>query len=499
MINNVKRKYLIFIAVIFLFVIPISDSTCTNPITGKKEFNIISLKEEITLGNRANQELKARIGFYFNPKLQKYVNTIGQRLAAVSHRKEFPYYFAILDTPEINAFALPGGYVYVCRGLLELMNSEAELASVLGHEIGHVAARHGVEQLSKAYGFSLLGLGIGILLQKKGADPKAQNLINTLINLTMLGYSRKQEYQADLLSLEYTNKSGFNPMGVVKLLEDFKLIEKGTPSKLGTFFSTHPLTTERISKVKSEIEKLIKDKKAFERPFNNNIYIENIRGLYIGEKPKGGIIVKDKWISPNFKYLFYNIDGFTIKQIDKEFVNFDNKTTDEHILIEAFIGESLKSSKDISLMLEKKISTTKIEEQDMTFYKINAYKAVYNEENDGVMYVVKRLYMLNGNKAYILSYYIPKKLYSESNDKWKIILNKFKFLTAYEALSYVGDFLRVTVAKPGQNFRQIAKIYYKDEGLGKRLAIFNGEADPFYTFKVSKKIKIPPHKRLLNE
>ena len=499
MLSIISRKKLIIVLILLLAVFPISGSRCTDPISGKREFNIVSLEQELALGKEAHREITRKIGLYYNPKLKKYVNNIGQRLASVSHRQKFPYHFNILDSPQINAFALPGGYVYVCRGILEIMNSEAELAAVLGHEIGHVAARHGVEQLSKAQGFAWLSIGINILLQKKGANPKkTQQIVNTLINLTMLGYSRKQEYQADLLSLEYTTKAGFNPMGVVNLLKQMKLIEKGTPSKLGTFFSTHPLTRERTDKVKTEIEAQVKDKSVFKRSYNVNMYLQQLKGLFMGEKPKGGLIIKDKWISPNFRYSLKTLKGFIIKQINQEFVGFDNKDLDEHVLMEAFSIDNVKHPKDIAKYLEKKIPMVKISAQGTSFRKLYAYRVLYREKNDGVVYLVKRLYFLNGPRGYVLSYYIPEKRYMKASDKWGQILNNFRFLTSYQALKHVGQFMNIGWASPGQNFRHLAKKYYKDEGLGRKLAIYNGHNDSFYTFKRGMRIKIPPKKRLLN-
>ena len=153
----------------------------TNPVTGKRELNLLSESQEIALGRDSDPQIVATYGLYDDARLAAYVDSVGQRLAAVSHRPDLKFTFRVLDSPVINAFALPGGYIYVTRGILAHMNDEADLAIVLGHEIGHVTARHGASQYSRST-LASLGLGLGSVLSTQVArfSPLAESALGLL-------------------------------------------------------------------------------------------------------------------------------------------------------------------------------------------------------------------------------------------------------------------------------------------------------------------------------
>src|SRR4026209_2117990 len=132
----------------------------TNPATGKRQFNLMSEAQEISAGQEADAQVKKEMGIYNDPNLQEYVSSIGLKLAQLSERPNLPWHYSVVDVPAINAFALPGGYIYITRGILPFLNDEAELAGVLGHEIGHVTARHSAQQYTKA---TPAGLGVQLL------------------------------------------------------------------------------------------------------------------------------------------------------------------------------------------------------------------------------------------------------------------------------------------------------------------------------------------------
>jgi predicted Zn-dependent protease len=150
----------------------------TNPVTGTPDIVFMTEATEISIGSRNDAEVRKQYGVYDNPELQSYVQRVGQMLAAQSHRPGLTYHFTVLDTPEVNAFALPGGYIYITRGILAYLNSEAELSAVLGHEIGHVTARHAVRQYTAASTTGFVGTFIGIAT----GIPVTQDLFNTLGN-----------------------------------------------------------------------------------------------------------------------------------------------------------------------------------------------------------------------------------------------------------------------------------------------------------------------------
>ena len=180
-----------------------------NPVTGKRQFNIVSTKEEVKIGKQADPFIRRQYGVYPNERLQNYVNTVGQRVAKVSKREGITYSFTVLDASLINAFALPGGYLYVTRGALAQMNSEAELAFVLGHEISHVAAKHGAQRLSQQRSIGIANILAQVLTQKEDLG-LAGRVVNTGINFAVLGYGRENEFESDLIGLRYAYDAKYN-------------------------------------------------------------------------------------------------------------------------------------------------------------------------------------------------------------------------------------------------------------------------------------------------
>jgi len=223
--------------------------------TGINRFqpNIFTTEQELRLGARFAQEVERQMKLFHHPRVKAYVNRIGQALARVSDRPDIPYHFRIIDEPnQVNAFALPGGYIYVYTGLLKRAESEAELAGVLAHEIGHVAARHATERLTLMYGYQL---GVSLLL---GKDPsEIEKLVANLFGTTgLLAYSRKDEFEADRLAVRYTNRAGYTPDGILRFLRKLQTMETREPSLLEKWLSTHPPTRDRIERVDALIAQL---------------------------------------------------------------------------------------------------------------------------------------------------------------------------------------------------------------------------------------------------
>ena len=223
--------------------------SCTvNPVTYEQEFNIISEEKEIRLGRNASpQVVQSFGGLYDDQELQEYVNRVGQDLVAVSDRSYIEYYFGVIDSPIMNAFALPGGFVFITRGLLADMENEAQLAGVLGHEIGHVCARHSAISISEAVGYQMATLAAL-------AAPNSGEMLmvaSTLSQTMMLGYSREREYQADDMGLTYMYKAGYDPAQMSEFL--FLLSRSGHgPSGYGIYSSTHPDIFERVQRTRSK-------------------------------------------------------------------------------------------------------------------------------------------------------------------------------------------------------------------------------------------------------
>ena len=228
---------------LILFVI----SGCATTGINKGQFNLITSDEEVQMGKEFSVEIEKEYSVLKNAEVTAYVQSVGDRISRISDRSDIAYHFSVIEKDEINAFALPGGYIYIYTGLMKILDDEAQLAAVLAHEVGHVTARHSTERLTTMYGYSVLA---GMIL---GDDPNfwaglAANLFSTT---GMLAYSRSNEYEADKLGTTYASAAGYDPDGMVELLAKFIDTERGEPSKLEEWLSTHPPSTERMSRVRT--------------------------------------------------------------------------------------------------------------------------------------------------------------------------------------------------------------------------------------------------------
>ena len=247
--NKINYCYLI-ISIFFLSCL--SMSCQQNPATGEREFNLMSEKEEDDVGrSEHNKIIKQFGGVYENEKLNNYIKSIGNFLVATSELPNKQFTFTILNTPIVNAFALPGGYIYLTRGLIYLCQNEAQLAGVIAHEIGHVTARHTAKRYTKT-------VGTGVLLQVLNVfsqNPFLNNLLGQSAQLFLLSYSRSQEHQADQLAVRYMTRAGFDAkeMGnFLNLMESYANLQKkilNIKEDVSELLKTHPNSTKRVKEV----------------------------------------------------------------------------------------------------------------------------------------------------------------------------------------------------------------------------------------------------------
>ncbi len=221
----------------------------TNPVTGERELVLISREQEIAMGNEAGPEFEKEFGGKVqNAALQKYVQMVGRQVAEISDRP-MPYTYTLVASDTPNAFALPGGPIFITAGLMKRMTNERQLAAVLGHETGHVAARHSVRQMQKQMGAQLL---VEIAGRAGGAEGGGTvgDVAKIVSTMAILKYSREDEYQADELGIKYAAKAGYNPWGVVELLTLLQAMQDAEPGRFQEMFQTHPLSSNRIERAR---------------------------------------------------------------------------------------------------------------------------------------------------------------------------------------------------------------------------------------------------------
>lgn len=269
-----------------------------NPVTGQRQLSLVSESQEIQIGQQASQEAAQSIGLVEDPALQDYVQRIGAGLAARSERPNLPWSFRVVDDATPNAFALPGGYVFVTRGLLGVVNSEAELASVLGHEIGHVTARHSATQISRAQ-LAQIGLGVGSILFP-GAAQQLGGLASGGLQLLFLSYGRDAERQADDLGFRYARSQGYDVREMADVFAALQRVgEAEGQSPLPSWLSTHPAPAERIRAVQARLDTASLPAGLAGRRAE---YLQRIDGLVYGENPRNGFFQGGVFLHPELRF-----------------------------------------------------------------------------------------------------------------------------------------------------------------------------------------------------
>jgi predicted Zn-dependent protease len=295
-------------AVAALVLIALAAVACqTNPVTGKREVIMMSTEREQQIDKQAAQQVAAQMGLLENPQLTPYVKAIATRLSVMSPRKDVKYEINIVDTPEPNAFALPGGSVYVSRGLLILTNSEDELANVIGHEIGHVAARHAAQRDARATGVGILST-VGMIAAAVAGGGEAAQALGMAAQMAGQGviasYGRDQERQADELGQQFASRAGWDPMGManfLKTLERETTNAAGGKARKGNFLDSHPLTPERVQNTGTRARGMTRGPG---KPITagREGFLRRLDGLLIGTSPAEGKFVESSFLHPDMDF-----------------------------------------------------------------------------------------------------------------------------------------------------------------------------------------------------
>jgi predicted Zn-dependent protease len=273
-------------------------SCAVNPATGEQQLSFLSEAQEIEMGRESDPEIVASMGLYPDDDLQEYVQELGRELAGASERPDLPWTFRLLDQPAVNAFAVPGGFIYVTRGILAYLQSEAELVGILGHEIGHVTARHSVNRISRAQ-LAQLGLGVGMILAPE--LQRFQNLAGASLQLLFLKFSRDDERQADQLGVRYMSRVGYEPAelsGVMGMLS--QVTSAGGGQEVPEWLSTHPNPENR----EERILEMAREAEVAGGPVrvDREAFLRRLDGLVFGENPRNGFFQGEAFYHPDMAF-----------------------------------------------------------------------------------------------------------------------------------------------------------------------------------------------------
>lgn len=297
-----KKLSIPVVLVLFTATVLLVISCAVNPVTGKKQIMLMSEQQEIALGVSYDPQVLATFGVYNDNNLQSFVQAKGNEMGKISHRPNLAYHVKVVDSPVVNAFAVPGGYIYLTRGILAQLNSEAELIGVLAHEMGHITARHTVATQSKQQLAQIALIG-GMIASDKFAQ-YAQYAMQGL-ELLFLSFSRDDERQADALGVEYSSKLGYDAH---KMAEFFKVLKKMSLAEseggIPTFLSTHPDPGDRYNDVNRQAAEWQMRLNLGTYKVNQDQYLQMINGIIYGDDPRQGYVENNVFYHPELKFKF---------------------------------------------------------------------------------------------------------------------------------------------------------------------------------------------------
>ncbi len=449
------KKIALIIILIFLY------SCATNPVTGKKELMLISTSQEVAIGKKADKDIIAEYGLYNNKKLTKYVESIGYRLVKHVHRKNISYYFRILDSPDVNAFAVPGGYVYVTRGILSYINNEAQLAGILGHELGHINARHSAKQMSESMLFNL-GLAIASI-----ASPEVKslsNLISAGAKLLFLKFSRDDENQADYLGVYYSSLAGYNSYELGIFFNTLKRIEAKKGGNLPEWFSTHPSPKNRIKNVYRETREMQLKLHKKRYIVNRNRYLREIDGLIFGKNPQEGFFEKNYFYHPALRFKFYVPPVFKLHNSASKVILISKKN-------DCFIIFHLNKYSNLRRAVQKFLSNPDLRAFYEKRLNINGFNSI------------KIKAVLTGKNLVVISYFIQKdgkifqfdSIYKNYNELYSSIPLSFATLRDKNKINRKPYRIKIFKLPISGTFSDIVKHYkVRDKKFINKIAILNG-------------------------
>ncbi len=302
---------------------PLLMKACAvNPATGTPNFVLMSESREIELGAEEHLKIMDKVNVYHDARLAAYVTEVGERIAAVGDRPELDYQFFVMDDPAINAFALPGGYVYINRGLLAFLNSEAQLAAVLGHEIAHITARHAVQHDADGrlarFGAQVSGIVTAVVTQNSAAGASIANVASIWAAAGLSGFGREDELEADRLGAEYMSKAGYDPQATIDMLtvlknhSDFRRLTSTGGGGYHGLFASHPRNDRRLQQAIAEVRQISPGTAFLE---NNDRFREIMDGLVLGTSVQSQTNeTRNRYYQPLFGYTLVFPDQWDISE-----------------------------------------------------------------------------------------------------------------------------------------------------------------------------------------
>lgn len=458
-----KRPFFLLCMTLLLLIEP---SCARNPVSGEKEFMLISEESELQLGMKADAEITKGLGLYEDARLTAYLDGMCQRIAKLSHRSQITYHLKIIDASVVNAFAAPGGYVYFTRGILASMNSEAELAGVMGHEIGHIAARHSAQQYSRQQ-----AVNIGLIVPDLLGVPLISGLTRLGTGVLFLSFSRDNERQADSLSVEYATKADYDAS---ELCAFFETLERMNPvtdrSGLPSWFSTHPSPDDRITAIRTQSQEWRSKTPNDRISTGHEEYLKAIDGLVYGEDPSQGYVDKDVFYHPVMKFQFPVPAGWKVNNTPAQ-VQMSSPKGDAAIIFTLAPGASPQES---ALRYVTDSRARVVRNEAVTINGLKAQQLTADVPARGGSIRLVSCFILQDDKVYVFHGITNPRLLNSYSDTFLKTSGQFKTLTDPVKLTRKPDRVRIRKAPRSDTLgNTLLSLGTRSEKI-REIAIMNG-------------------------
>jgi predicted Zn-dependent protease len=443
-------------------------SCALNPVTHKRELMLLSAADEVAMGKQTDPQVIQTFGKYEDADLARYVTTLGKKLGALSHQPNLAYSITVLDSPVVNAFAVPGGYVYLTRGILAYLNDEAELAGVVAHEIGHIAARHSAQQYSRAQ-VAQLGLGLGSMVSK--TFRKYAGVAQVGVGMLFLSFSREDERQADALGVEYSSKAGYDSNHMANLFVSLERLNPGeAQGGLPGWFSTHPNPPDRIAAIKQDTQVWRAKIQQTQFAVNRNQYLKQIDGIVFGEDPRQGYVEGNIFYHPQLRFQFPVPAGWKVNNTSSQ-VQIVNQQQNAIILF-SMAPEKSPSAAANAFINESKAVVVKSETTQVN--GLQAHRIISDITTEQGPIRALSYFIQKEKTVYVFLGYTGQAQFDGYFPVFDQTMGRFKNLTDSNKINVKADRLAVKGTTSQGSLRQALRKFGEPEDKLEAVSIVNG-------------------------
>jgi predicted Zn-dependent protease len=442
----------------------------TNPATGRRQLILMSEAEEIQLGKQSDAEVRKMMGVYQDAALQQYVERVGRRLASSSKRPNLPWTFTVVDESAVNAFALPGGYIYLTRGIMPFLQNEAEMAAVLGHEVGHVDGRHAAEAYSNQT-FAGGGLAVlGILVPE--TRPFAE-VASVSLGLLFLKHGRDAELEADGLGVRYVAANGWAPSAMPGLLNTLARLDEASGTRRGVpnWALTHPPAADRVERVQQAVAEA---QTSVPNPvINEEDFTRRLSGMVFGDSREDGLVRGSEFLHPVLRFAVRFPEGWDIVN-SAEQVTATREGSSAAMLLE--LVEPSGSPAATARAVMNKAGFVEVQAETTRVNGLDAHVGIYDGTLNNRPVRMQAAIIRAGSQTYVVAGLAPTSEYNGVSRTFASSIQTFRALSAAEADRIQPDRIELYTARSGDTWESLAR-----RGGGRvkasTLAIMNGQ-DP---------------------